>query len=215
MCRRNGMILIVLLALTLVTTGCEQTTTGEMPGTYRVNALPGVSTDSLSPTPPANHTLRLLRPEPTVAALAVGELCTTQIWLDNAQELYSIELVIAFDPLYVSVVDADPFTPGVQVSAGTAPMPNQPVINEVDNNTGVIRYKAVQPTGRPGSGSGIVLSFTAQALHSGGSPLRFTSIVLQDASGNVLPAPEFVDGLVLINSQGDETTHCIGTVGSS
>lgn len=207
--RRSEIVLVVLVVLMLVSGGCGQTPPDPMLEVHGTNPLAEVNPVPSSPAPPVNHTIRLLRPEPTVAALTVGELCTTQIWLDNAQELYSIELQIEFDPLYVSIIDADPLTPGVQVSVGTAPIPNQPVLNEVDNSAGVIRYKAVQPTGKPGSGSGIVLSFTAQALASGGSPLRFNSVILRDVSGNALPAPEYVDGLVLISGQGDVTTQCI------
>jgi|YNPBryantNP2012_1023418.scaffolds.fasta_scaffold03367_5 hypothetical protein len=204
----SNRIVLITIILVLAGSGCGPMPGGGMP------AMPATKPDSVHQTPPANHGFRLLRPEPTVAALTVGEMCTTEIWLDNVQELYSVELQIEFDPQYVNIVDADPLIPGIQVNVGTPPMPNQPLINEVDNNTGLIRYKAVQPTGKSESGSGVVLSFTTQALNRGGSPLRFKVVKLQDAAGNTLPTPEYVDGLLLIDQQNGEAASCFNGAGS-
>jgi LysM repeat protein len=138
-----------------------------------------------------------------VVSLAAGETRLVQVLLDNAEGLHSIELHINFEPGYVRIEDADPDTAGVQIGAGTVPVPSQVIRNEVDNGAGSIIYQVAQASGSPASGSGIVASFTARALVEGGSPLRFSLVSLRDSNGNLLPAPEQVNGLVVIGSGGN------------
>jgi len=146
----------------------------------------------------------MLRMEPPVLNLTVGETHLMQVWLDNVERLHSIELHLSFEPGYVRIEDADPDTEGVQIGEGVIPVPAQVMQNTVDNEAGLIVYQVAQAPGSPVSGSGLVASFTVRALADGGSPLRFNVATFRDPEGQALPAPEQVDGLVIIGP-GDTT----------
>jgi len=132
--------------------------------------------------------------------LAAGETRSVQVLLDNIEHLVSIELHISFDPGYVTVEDADPAVEGVQISPGTLPMTAQVVQNEVNNGAGVIVYQAAQDPANPARGSGVVASFTVQAVNEGGSPLRFNIVKLLDPAGQPLAVDDQLDGLVVISA---------------
>jgi LysM repeat protein len=209
---------VALLVLALLMAGCVRFTYDETstPALY-VAPLP-TSTPTLagtllpvgtqpSPSSEATPTAALavqgpavLRINPPVVNLAVGETCLVQVWLDNVEGLQSIELQIGFDPRYVRIEDADPEAEGVQVGAGIIPMPTDVVQNEVDDDAGLISYHAAQAPGNPVSGSGMVASMTARALADGGSPLSLGVAHLRGSEGQLLPAPRLVDGLVVVGT---------------
>jgi LysM repeat protein len=114
--------------------------------------------------------------------------------------LHSVEVQITFEPRYVQIEDADPDAEGVQIGAGVLPMPVRVVQNETDNGAGRIVYHVAQGPGSPVSGSGMVASFMARGVAEGGSPLRFSVVNLRDAEGQPLPAPEQVDGMVIVGA---------------
>jgi LysM repeat protein len=142
----------------------------------------------------------MLRTEPSVVNLAVGEARLVQVLLDNVEQLHTIELHISFEPGYVNVEDANPDVDGVQIGAGTIPVPAQVIQNEANNSTGLIIYYVAQEPASSTSGSGVVASFTVRALAEGGSPLRFNVVNLRDPAGEPLPPLEPIDGLVTIGA---------------
>jgi len=144
----------------------------------------------------------VLRVEPSVVNLDVSETGLVQVWLDNVEQLHSIELQIDFEPRYVRVADADPDAEGVQIGAGVLPLPVQVTQNRADNSAGHIAYQVAQAPGETVSGSGMVASFVAQGRAEGGSPLQLSSVELRDSDGGLLPAPKQVDGLVVVGSGG-------------
>jgi LysM repeat protein len=206
---------IFILGLALLVAGCARFTYNETP-----TPLPHVTPPSTSlsttagaplPTEPQDEaplpmpTVRgstVLRVDPSVVNIAIGETHLVQVWLDNVERLHSIELHIGFEPRYVRIEDADPDAEGVQIGAGVIPMPAQVMRNETDNDAGLIIYHVTQAPGSPVSGSGMVASFMTRALAEGGSPLSFSVVNLRDPDGQPLPAPELVNGLVVIGSGG-------------
>ena len=154
-----------------------------------------------TPTPvPTLSGPPVLRVDPSVVNLAVGETSLVKVWLENVQQVYSIEIHIDFEPRYVRIEDADPDTEGVQIGAGVLPMPVQVMQNEADNGAGRIVYRVAQAPGDPVSGSGMAASFVARGLAEGGCPLRFSAVELYDPDGRPLPVPKQVDGLVVVGS---------------
>ena len=141
----------------------------------------------------------MLRTNPSTIALDVGETALVEIWLDNAEQLHSIELHIGFDPGYVRVEDADLEAEGVQISAGVVPVPAQVIQNKVDNDAGLILYHVAKDSASIASRSGTVASFTVRAVAEGGSPLRFNVANLLDAEEQPLPTAEQIDGLVIVS----------------
>jgi len=218
--KRNTTAVILALGLALLAAGCARFTYDETPTPVSdVGPSPVLTPTAATTTPqvesqaepqnevtpptPAVRGPTVLRTDPSVVSLTVGETHLVQVWLDNVERLHSIELHIGFEPRYVRVEDADPDTEGVQIGAGVVPMPAQVMRNEADNDTGLIIYQAAQAPGSPASGSGMVASFMVRALADGGSPLRFHAVNLRDHEGQPLPVPEQIDGLVVIGSGGD------------
>jgi LysM repeat protein len=205
---------LLFLGLALLAVGCARFTYDEAPVPVSEGASSPVPTlttapDSLAepeeeiaiPTPTVSGPV-VLRLEPSVADLAIGEVHRLQVWLDNVDRLHSIELHIGFEPRYVRIEDTDPDAAGVQIGAGVIPMAVQVVKNEVDNDAGLIVYQVAGAPGSPASGSGVVASFMVRALAEGGTPLKFSVASLRDPEGQLLSAPEQVDGLVVIGAGG-------------
>jgi len=195
------------LGIALLVTGCARFTYDETPTAVPYiapspTAIPVPTATPLpapTPTPiPAGPTM--LRLEPSTVSLTVGETALVEVWLDNAEQLDSIELHIGFEPGYVQIEDADPDAEGVQISAGVMPVPAQVLQNEVNNDAGLIVYHVTKAPESLGSRSGTVASFTVRALADGGSPLRFNVVNLLDAEGQPLSVPAQIDGLVIISA---------------
>lgn len=204
---------ILVLGPALLAAGCMRFTYGGPPTAVPDLApLPASTLATASATPlsesedetqmltPTASGPPVLRIEPSVADLAVGETRLVQVWLDNVDRLHSIELHIGFESRYVHIEDADPDTAGVQIGAGLIPVPVQVMRNEADNDVGLIVYQVAGAPGSSASGSGMVASFTAQALAEGGTPLRFSVVKLRDPGGQLLGEPEQVDGLVVVGA---------------
>lgn len=212
---KGRMLCILTIGLALLAAGCARFTYDEtrtaVPGTtlspvstpVAASATPrDVSLDeTLVPVPTVSGPTTL-RTDPSVVNLAVGETGLVQVWLDNVEGLQGIELHIGFEPRTVCIEDADPDATGVQIGAGDLPMPAQVLRNEADNDAGHIVYQVAQAPASPASGSGMVASFTAQALAEGGSPLRFSAVELLGPDGRPLPAPEQMDGLIVVGAGG-------------
>jgi LysM repeat protein len=202
------------LWLVLLAVGCARFTYDETPAAVPEGASTPMSTLAAGVTPlsePEDETPMptptvsgpaVLRMEPSVAALAVGEVHQLQVWLDNVDRWHSIELRIGFEPRYVRIEDADPDAAGVQIGAGAVPMAVQVIKNEVDNDAGLITYQVAGAPGSPASGGGMVASFTVHALAEGGTPVKFGVVSLLDPEGQLLSAPEQIDGLVVIGAGG-------------
>ena len=202
---------ILLLGGALLMSGCARFTYSEAPTAVPYvapppTAIPAPPTVAASATPtPTVVGPTVLRMEPSMVDLAVGETRLVQVSLDNVERLHSIELHISFEPGYVRVEDADPDEEGIQIDVGVIPAPEQVMLNEANNDAGIIIYHVAQVEGTPVDGSGVVASFAVRALADGGSPLRFNVVKLMDSEDQPLPEPEqVVDGLVRIGA-GDAT----------
>ncbi len=128
-----------------------------------------------------------VRPQPAMLSLAPGAEGTLEIVLENARDVYGIDVQAAFDPARVEVVDADPERGGVQLTGGTFPQPDFIAANTADNAAGTLRYVATQvnPT-PPATGSGIVFSVRLRARSSGETTLTITSVEMADRDGFLL-----------------------------
>jgi LysM repeat protein len=212
---RGSVVRILTLGLVLLAASCVRFTYDETrtaipdatpspaPTTVAASATPRDASldETLVPVPTISGPT-VLRTDPSIVNLAVGETGLVQVWLDNVEGLHSIELHIGFEPRTVCIEDADPDAAGVQIGAGVLPMPAQVLQNEADNDAGRIVYQVAQAPASPASGSGMVASFTARALAEGGSPLRFSAVELFGPDGQSLPTPEQVDGLIVVGAGG-------------
>jgi hypothetical protein len=103
--------------------------------------------------------------------------------VSDVVDLYGAELVLAFDPTIVAVVDDNPGLTGVQIAPGSCPEANFAAQNRADNGAGTIHYAVTSlAPAPPCSGMGVVASITFQGLAPGSSPISFTSWLLSDSS---------------------------------
>lgn len=129
----------------------------------------------------------VVRPDPTALSVATGQTQTINIMVENATEVYGIDVRVAFDPALIEVVDADLSRNGVQMTPGAFPQPDFVALNLADNAAGALRYAVTQvnPT-LPATGSGVVFSFQVRGRASGVSPLRVVLVEMANRSGELL-----------------------------
>lgn len=127
----------------------------------------------------------IARPEPPVLNIGQDQIETVQIVLENAHDVYGIDVRASFDPAVVEVVDADPARDGIQLIPGTFVQPDFLVRNVADNQAGTLMYVTTQvnPT-PPANGTGVVFSvqFRGKALGKH-SELKIDSVAIADRRG--------------------------------
>jgi len=203
--RPGSIATAAILILTLLATGCS---CGSAQATPTVIAHDAQTTDAaptaapITPQPTATPVISgplILRMEPMVIPdLVVGETRQVQIILENTDGVNEIEIHVSFEPRNINIVDADPATDGIQIQPGEIPQPAQVIQNEVKNDAGFLVYHVAQEPGSSARGSGVVATFTVQAMAKGGSPLRFTIVKWKDAAGQQMPDLDGNDGMVVI-----------------
>lgn len=131
-----------------------------------------------------SSTAAVLTVDPLTSTVQVGDTTTLDIAVQGVTDLYGIDLTLSFDPSKVEVVDADSYTPGVQIAPGACPSPDFTVMNTVSNTTGVIGYAVVAfyPSA-PCNGEGVVASIEFHALSEGESPIHFSEWILSNRDG--------------------------------
>lgn len=147
-----------------------------------------------------------IRLDPLTVDLSPGQAATVNVLLENAAEVYGIDMRARFDPAFIEIVDADPAQDGIQMTPGSFLKPDFVVRNTVDNGAGTLQYVVTQvnPT-QPATGSGVVLTLNVRGKTSGQSELKFDSVQMADRRGQSL-AVQPQNGVIRVGqSQGVPT----------
>lgn len=142
-----------------------------------------------------------VRPEAATLEVGAGQMVLLNLVLEDATEVYGIDLRANFDPAAVEVVDADAQREGIQMIPGPFLKPDFMVRNVVDNTAGTLRYVITQvnPT-EPASGAGVVLSLILRGKAVGAqSVFTINFIDLVDRRGNKLPTEPQNSALTVID----------------
>ncbi len=133
------------------------------------------------------QSVAVVRPEPAQLALELGQTATLEIRLENARDLYGIDVGLAFNPAVLEVLDADPNQAGVQMAPGAFPAPDLVALNAADNASGTARYVVTQlnPT-PPATGSGVVFTVQVRARAAGQTELAIPLVEMSDRDGMLL-----------------------------
>jgi hypothetical protein len=133
-------------------------------------------------------------------AVDVGERVDVPLEIRNVQNIYAIDVRLQFDPAVLSVDDADPSTPGVQVALGAFLSPDLVLFNLVDLDAGTVNLvlSQVNPT-QPKTGSGTILTVYFRGITDGESALTITSLALSDRDGMDIPASVVNSALIVGN----------------
>ena len=128
-------------------------------------------------------------PESTVVPL--GSTFTISVTMENAAYLYGIDVMLAFGPDVLEVVDADDVTPGIQVLPGAMFNPDLGTIaaNEADNVQGYARYAvALKAPAEPVAGDGTVFAITFRAKAAGTTELTLPLVEISNAEAQAVEA---------------------------
>ncbi len=111
------------------------------------------------------------------------------IEVKQAKGLFAVDIEMTFDPDIVTVQDADPDRPGVQLGLGDFLDPGLLLNNSVDNETGRIQFimSQVNPS-EPKDGDGVLLVLYLQGKREGETELRITKLQAADNRGLELPS---------------------------
>ena len=132
-------------------------------------APPAAANTSASP----NATLRF---EPGTAALKPGESTTIGLSVQNVQDLYSIPMLLQFNPAVISVEDV---RQGGFLSGGTQEIA---IVERVDKERGQAIISATRMPNTPGvSGSGTIVGIVIKGVAAGNSQLSIVQVNAKDS----------------------------------
>ncbi|MHB1338879.1 MAG: cohesin domain-containing protein [Bellilinea sp.] len=125
--------------------------------------------------------------EPITAA--TGVVVEVPVRVQDAVELYAIDIEIRFDPALLAAEDADPATPGIQLGFAGFLDPGLVLYNEVDNQQGTAHFVMTQVNpSEPKNGSGILLVLYLKGMTTGQSDITVSNVQISDRSGNEIPS---------------------------
>jgi hypothetical protein len=127
---------------------------------------------------------------PSPVQVDVGAATHVDVWVDNVQGLYAVELRIAFPNSLVQVIDADATEPGVQIQRGDLfdEFDTYLIQNRAENTAGLIEYIISITGSQVGkSGSGIIATIPLQGIVGGDAVMSFVEVVLAERDGTSIP----------------------------
>jgi general secretion pathway protein D len=134
-----------------------------------VAVAPAAATSSSS----QNATLQF---EPGTAALKTGETTTIGVTVQNVQDLYSIPMLVQFNPAVISIEDV---RQGGFLSGGTQDVA---IVERVDKERGQAIISATRMPNTPGvSGSGTLVGIVVKGLAPGNSQLSIVQVNAKDS----------------------------------
>ena len=134
-----------------------------------------------APAPPAEPTIKL-RFEPANVTLKAGESTTIGLVVENVKDLFSIPLLISFNP---AVVIVEEVRQGGFLSGGTQPVA---LVQRVDKERGQAIISAARPPNTGGvSGTGTILGVVLRGVAKGSSPLSIIQVSARDSQQKLIP----------------------------
>jgi general secretion pathway protein D len=123
-----------------------------------------------------------LRFDPQTLNLAPGQTATLGISIDNVADLYSIPMILQFDPTVISVQDIQH---GGFLSSGNQEIA---IVKGGDESKGQLMIAATRQPNTPGvSGSGTLLGIVVKALKPGTTQLSIVQVNAKDSQQKPLP----------------------------
>ena len=144
------------------------------PSSPAANAAPGTS--------PAAGPATSLAFQPTAISLKPGDTMTVGLAVDNAHDLFSIPLLLQYNP---AVIEIEDIRNGGFLSGGTQEIA---VVNQVNQQQGQAVVSATRRPNTPGiSGTGTLLGIVIKALAPGTSTLQVVQVNARDSQQKPIP----------------------------
>src|SRR5215813_3132452 len=123
-----------------------------------------------------------LRFDPQALTLAPGQTATLGVAVDNVNDLYSIPMMLQYDPAVISVEDIQH---GTFLSSGNQEIA---IVQGGDKSKGQIMIAATRQPNTPGvSGSGTLLGIVVRAVGAGASNISIVQVNAKDSQQKPLP----------------------------
>ncbi len=152
----------------------QQTPTAQVP--VQQSPAAGISAAATDQTAGANVQGARLRFDPQTVSLAPGQTTTLGISVDNVADLYSIPMILQFDPTVISVQDIQH---GGFLSSGNQEIA---IVKGGDESKGQLMIAATREPNTPGvSGSGTLLGLVVKALKPGNTNLSIVQVNAKDS----------------------------------
>jgi len=141
---------------------------------------PTAAVAAAAPSAPAGS--GQLRFDPPSVTLKAGETSTISVAIDNAHDLFSIPLMIQYNP---AVIQIDEARNGGFLSGGTQEIA---VVQRVDQQKGQAIISATRQPNTPGvDGNGTILGLIIHAVGPGTSPLQIVQVNARDSQQKAIP----------------------------
>ncbi len=142
------------------------------------NAAPAVMPDSA----PAGAAAVQLHFEPSSTSMKTGDTATLGLAISNVSDLYSIPLLIHYDP---SVIRVEEVRNGGFLSGGTQEIA---IVQRIDQQKGEVIVSATRQPNTPGvNGTGTVLGFVIHAVGPGTSHLQILQVNAHNSQQQPIP----------------------------
>ena len=148
---------------------------------------PPASTSPASATPGPSAAnagaVAKIRFEPQTLTLKAGQTATMGVVVENVNDLYSIPLLLQYDPKVISVEEVQH---GGFLSNGGAQEIS--IVSQPFKDKGQYIISATRPPSTPGvSGSGTLLGLVVKAVAPGSSPLSIVQVNAKDSQQKAIP----------------------------
>jgi len=155
-------------------------------------AAPGANvpgTAAPAPNAPQEAQAGKLRIEPQTVTMKAGESRTVGLVVENVTDLFSIPLLLQYNPAVISVEEVQHAVSGGQrggfLSGGTQEIA---IVENVNKEKGQVIISATRQPNTPGvSGSGTLLGIVIKALAPGTSNLSIVQVNAKDSQQKLIP----------------------------
>jgi len=121
-------------------------------------------------------------------SVAIGETVDAVISLEGVEDLFGLEVHLAYDAGRLAVVDADAGQDGAQIAHGDLLEVEFVLVNRANLEQGIIDYAVAQKADAAGvGGDGIIARVTFEATASGPAELRIVAAILANSQGQAIP----------------------------
>jgi general secretion pathway protein D len=136
----------------------------------------------VNPAPAASGAAAQLRFEPASVNMKVGDTQTIGVSVSNVNDLYSLPLLIRYNPALIHVQE---IRDGGFLSGGSQPIA---IVQRIDDQTGQAIVSATRQPNTPGvNGTGTLLGIVVRAVAPGAASLQILQVNARDSQQRPIP----------------------------
>lgn len=201
--RRIRFILVSTTVLTLLAGCAAAAEPGAPPAPTAAPATPVPATEVVSPTAttpppaaPADQAVVTVTFEEE--SVAIGDAVEAVICVAGVEDLFGLEVHVAYDAERLEMVDGDAEQEGIQAWHGDLLEIEYVLVNAGNPEMGTLDYAVAQKADAAGvGGDGALVRVAFKALADGLAELRLISVILADTQGQAIPVSFPTTGVTL------------------